>query len=507
VAFARALCALKAGDGETGLRGLQGFANGRSRHAVRAAVALAATQAAAGEYTQAAAALIRAIQSPDVSSDGYYGEARCQAVVYTYRGGDVERARRLAVKLLGTGTTHGGDAILGVLLAHQACYEESRPFLESGLSAATAQTLGGRILRGVYGRIAARQCAAREFAATATLLEQAVKRTGDEDLRQLAELAKLSTQAGDGPLDGRAVGHLQRVLNALPNPDPGLVRTAAVAHQRWARAEVLAGRPGATKAWLQAADECLQRMKGPAFWSRYIQTYNTGKQYLLECPPEELEKRVLECMAAAALKLMGDALRGEATTEDAYRVSVAMPQYDLALTFWNSAKRLLGEAQARQMFPKVIDVDALRRRLRESDEDAAGALLMWIYENVEAKEEYKDEVCNSIVIQALEALVDGAITTFLSKLDQAGSFDADWKQIARQVGSLGTSLIHTIVSDVNEYRMVQQVKQANRSAYRSIVWRMVRCFADDVPGDLRSSAYAPHVISKLLPILVDDVLN
>jgi|GEM_PF-6682816 hypothetical protein len=64
----------------------------------------------------------------------------------------------------------------------------------------------------------------------------------------------------------------------------------------------------ARKLWEQSF-QLLGRIQGNTnFWREFIQTYNEGKQYLLECTETELEKKIFERIAGLNILLVRDVL-------------------------------------------------------------------------------------------------------------------------------------------------------------------------------------------------------
>lgn len=310
---------------EVGRSELRRIASQRGPFALRAALAVATAEARAGRNGEAAILLTKALRLPESGNDHFVGEARFQLVLFTLRDGKLTEARELGGKLLGGGRT-SADAILGTLLAHEGDFETALGYLEAGVPSNGRPTTGTEILNGVYGRVAASHCQSREYRRAAELLARAAQRGADPELRQFGDLARMTTEAGDGraELDDRTVAMLTQSLRSTGTPSPLLLRTAMVANQQLARTKVTNGRHADARNLWEQSFSLVSKLRGDRrFWKEFMDDYNVGKQYSLECTESELQDRVFQRVAGLNLLIVRDVLWSAHTEYDFDRSVVA----------------------------------------------------------------------------------------------------------------------------------------------------------------------------------------
>lgn len=469
--FGRALCLAQV-DRAQGLAELRQLASQSGPFAVRSALAVAHMEADDGRYAEAADLLGEVLEQPGAAEDHFAGEARCQTVLFTLRAGNVEKARKLARRLMGGGQVNA-DAVLGTLLAHDGAYEDALGYLESGLPSDGKHTTGAVILNGVYRRVADAKCQEGDYQAASELLSRAAARDTDPALRQLAELVEMTIQAGRGKVDvdDRTVNMLLEALRSTSAPDPLLIRAAIVAQQMLARRKSQASQhQAASILWEYAFTLCRYLQGNDAFWQEYLASYNAGKQYTLDCTTEEIQQRIFQRLAGMHVLVLREILWESRTART--------NGYQYALWHWNAAKSLVGAGAALELFEEIVEVDQLIRQVdpKSHPEDAC-TLLEWVYNNIEQKEEYKTAIGNISLESAIAALRRQEISDFLSRLDSAARFDSQMRDIARQVRGLGNRMIREIVRQTDRSPVGLAVKTARPDLYGQILLRVVVVFA------------------------------
>ena len=465
--FARALCLARAsGNGQ--FDELRQLATQRGPYAVRAALAVATHEAENGRYTDAVELLHEVLQFPESSQDHFAGHARCHVVLLTLRAGDLERARKLATRLLGGGHVDA-DAILGTLLAHDGDFETALPHLEAGISANGDPTTGTVILNSAYRRVAASRCRAGDYGGAAQLLQRGSARNPDPALRQYADLIKmtLETSRGNDTIDDRTLALMTRTMQSEPGMKQVLLRATTVAHQQLGRTRTLGGHYAkAHDLWERSLELCTHLHGNSKFWRQYIDEYNTGKQYVLDCDPHELESKVFQRIASLHILMVRQLLWS--TT----------PLLADALRHWQAAKATISEQEASELFEQIVEVDHLIRHVDpKRNPQRELELLEWICENVEQKETYKTMLANLSLSTSLEALEEGRIREFHERLAVAGRANAEIRDVSQKIQSLAEETIRKIVQETAKSPVMVAVKATRPDVYRMVLLRVVVAFA------------------------------
>lgn len=140
------------------------------------------------------------------------------------------------------------------------------------------------------------------------------------------------------------------------------------------------------------------------FWKEFIDDYNSGKQYSLECTESEIQGRVFRRIAGLNILIIQELL------------SSGTAPFDDALRHWNAATSLIEQQAAAELFKKIVEFDELIESIDpERNPDKALAVLEWIYNNID-KQEYKNRISNISFGIALESLKQHEISTFFSSL-------------------------------------------------------------------------------------------
>ncbi len=277
----------------------------------------------------------------------------------------------------------------------------------------------------------------------------------------------LETSRGNDTIDDRTLALMTRTMQSEPGMKQVLLRATTVAHQQLGRTRTLGGHYAkAHDLWERSLEFCTHLRGNSKFWRQYIDEYNTGKQYVLDCDPHELESKVFQRIASLHILMVRQLLWS--TT----------PLLADALRHWQAAKATVSEQEASQLFEQIVEVDHLIRHVDpKRNTQRALELLEWICENVEQKETYKTMLANLSLNSSLEALEEGRIREFHERLAVAGRAHAEFRDVSQKIQSLAEETIRKIVQETAKSPVMVAVKAARPDVYRMVLLRVVVAFA------------------------------
>jgi tetratricopeptide (TPR) repeat protein len=540
VQFAHALSALRAGAPGQAADALQRLSRGGGAYALRSALALSASHADRAEYANAIGILMAALKAVQGARDPYQDDACRNAVLYALRTGDAAWAKRLAFELFaggnaGSPSARGGNLMLGCLLVDGGDYDQALPYLEQAVEETRgkgAQSGGvGQLLRQVYRRAAHQRAQKQDFAALNELLERALRRQDDADLKELQKLAQTASQSGalgDEP-DDQVVRQLDDLHRSSAQPDVGLVRSAMVVHHRRACSLSRSGqhRP-ARDHWREAHQIWVRQVaRRPAFWKDYLASYNAGKQYQVQMNETDLETALQRRMAGLCIVRAGQ--------------SIEQQDYDEAQFFWDEACKVAPQAVCTELFHEVVDVREMSARLNlRTNPQALVRLYRFLYDKIDPCEEYRKELEQLQIVEAVDAIkkgdlaaarqfgrtanadmrkilvnvaVDQAIQAFKAGnfsqchnlLAFAGEYDSDWVRLGGRVRGMSNEVLRAILGAFQVHPLIRVLAQANPDKADIALFQIVMSYAEfntKVPGGLR-----PQIVYDTVQKVIDAVLE
>jgi hypothetical protein len=309
--------------------------------------------------------------------------------------------------------------------------------------------------------------------------------------------------AKDDVLNDSALAALKALIPAQGGADPAVLRAAVVSHQRYAHQVNSSGDTGrAMKYWLWSQDVWLKRVCGDRqFWRMFIDTYNEGKQYLVDCSEAELERRIVNVMAGIWLRYMTAALKGSISANGKRS---GVPQYDEAKFLWERVCELVGEDQARTSFDAQVEVQRLLQRFSEAgNRDEVRKLCKWLYRVVEQKQEYRTIASNLAFELCAEQLQRGNVDEFRSLLDEAADGQYELRELAAKVRRLNANIVRHIVQKYNSDPIANAIRAVNPAKHQQGLLQVLVLFAgaqDQFP--FFTNNHVDLLMPKVMPMVV-----
>lgn len=508
VRFARAFCLSKCASPESGAEELERISQSKGGFRVRAALVTTAKLAERGEYELASERLAACVSDADSKGKQYFGNACAKAIWYAVKAKRMDGARRLAADFLSGGDLKRADYTIGALLAKENEYDAALGYLESGAAAATRSPTQDKLINSVYLRIVARMCREKNFTDALGVLQRAQSRDRNPQLRQLADLVRMTLTAGSGgeEFTPETLKFLSGLVSTTNSGEPMLIRAVACAHHRVAYGIARKGNHAAARSYWQTAHRLWksQIRSAPAFWNEYITSYNNGKQHLLRHGDDECPQRLARKMAGLCIRFMGDLLHGIAA--DGRPATPGNESlWQESLFYWNEAQDLIGKDKAVEIFKELVKIDDIVLAIDpKSNPDQVRRFYMWLYDNVVQSEEYRIIVANMAFDAALRALRRSDARAFCNLLSDAGATNADMKEIAGKVNRLGYSVVAAIISEFNRHP-IGITSTANPDVGSQLLFRTIMVFADvrkDLNQELNSAT-----VGMLFPKVIEIILQ
>lgn len=177
-----------------------------------------------------------------------------------------------------------------------------------------------------------------------------------------------------------------------------------------------------------------------------------------------------------------------------------------ALAHWRAAQTLIGKAGAGELFSKIVDVNDLLSQVDPKRQpEHACSLLVWLYDNVEQKEEYKNILVNTSFDLAIEALKRKDTSGFIDRLKGAARVDPDVGEMVRKLRKLSGSVMRRIISEAERHPLGSQVKSVRSDMYGMVLFRSIMMVANsDLPPGF-GPEHIPLIMNEVILSATEDL--